>query len=77
MGLPDYICRFKTLTAKLYIDGVKNGNDIPFDKKAWQKSYYGHIIRNEEEYQKICEYSNTNPLKWQEDCYNSKTMIGT
>jgi putative transposase len=35
----------------------------------WQKSFYDHIIRNEEEYQKIWEYIDTNPLKWQEDCY--------
>ena len=35
----------------------------------WQKSFYDHIIRNEQEYQKIWEYIDTNPLKWHEDKY--------
>ncbi|MTI81456.1 MAG: transposase [Firmicutes bacterium] len=35
----------------------------------WQKSYYDHIIRNETEYQKIWEYIDTNPLKWEHDKY--------
>jgi putative transposase len=69
MGLPDYIHRFKTLTTKLYIDGVKICNYPIFDKKVWQNSYHDHIIRNEEDYQKIWEYIDTNPLKWHEDKY--------
>jgi len=69
MSLSDYIHRFKTLTTKLYIDGVRNGNYPPFDKKIWQKSYHEHIIRNEQDYQKIWDYIDTNPLKWQDDKY--------
>ncbi|MCK9314394.1 MAG: transposase [Methanocorpusculum sp.] len=67
--LSEYIKRFKTLTTKLYIDFVKKGEYPPFDKKIWQKSYYDHIIHNEAEYQKICEYIDTNPLKWELDKY--------
>jgi REP element-mobilizing transposase RayT len=69
--LSDYLQRFKALTTKLYIDGVKNGQYPPFHKKIWQKSFHDHIIRNELEYKKIWEYIDTNPLKWQEDCYYS------
>jgi len=72
MALSDYVHRFKTLTTKLYIDGVKNGDYSPFDKKVWQKSYHDHIICNDAEYQKIREYIETNPLKWQDDCYYDK-----
>ena len=36
---------------------------------CWQKSYYEHIIRNEQEYLKISEYIQNNPLKWKEDKY--------
>ena len=36
---------------------------------VWQKSYHDHIIRNEAEYQKIWEYIDTNPLKWEIDKY--------
>lgn len=35
----------------------------------WQKSFYDHIIRDELDYQKIWEYIETNPLKWEEDEY--------
>ena len=38
-------------------------------KTIWQANYYEHIIRNQEEYEKICEYIQTNPLKWEEDMY--------
>lgn len=71
MTLSDYIHRFKTLTTKLYIEGVKNDNYPPFDKKVWQKSYHDRIIRNDAEYRKIWEYINTNPLKWELDKYYS------
>ena len=35
----------------------------------WQKGFYDHIIRNETDYLRIWEYIDTNPAKWQEDCY--------
>ncbi len=39
----------------------------------WQRSYHDHIIRGEKDYHKIWEYIDTNPLKWELDCfYNDK-----
>ena len=38
-------------------------------KTIWQKNYYEHIIRSQEEYERIYEYIETNPLKWKEDKY--------
>ena len=35
----------------------------------WQKSFYDHIIRNQQEYERIYEYIETNPIKWKEDEY--------
>ncbi len=35
----------------------------------WQRSYHDHIIRGEKDYQKIWEYIDTNPLKWNLDCF--------
>ena len=35
----------------------------------WQKSFYEHVIRNEEEYLNIYNYIESNPLKWEEDKY--------
>ena len=35
----------------------------------WQKSFYDHIIRNEEEYLKIKEYIQNNVQNWKKDKY--------
>ncbi|WP_317855346.1 transposase [Chakrabartyella piscis] len=40
----------------------------------WQKSFHDHIIRGEKEYLKILEYMETNPLKWELDCYYIKEI---
>lgn len=33
----------------------------------WQKSFYDHIIRNEQDYLEIWQYIENNPEKWQQD----------
>ena len=40
----------------------------------WQKLFYDHVIRNETEYQKICQYTEENPMKWAEDKYNRNNV---
>ena len=42
------------------------------DYSIWQKNYYEHVIRNEEELYKIIEYIEENPEKWDEDKYYKK-----
>lgn len=37
----------------------------------WQKSFYDHIIRDENEYTEIWEYIDSNMQKWREDKYYS------
>jgi REP element-mobilizing transposase RayT len=37
---------------------------------VWQENYYDHIIRNEDELNKIREYILTNPLRWAYDREN-------
>ncbi len=70
----EYIQRFKTMTTKLYIDGVKDSEYPPFDKAIWQKSFYDHIIRDENEYLRIWKYIDENPLKWVTDEYYSDIL---
>ena len=60
---------FKRYTTCEYIKLVKNGILKPFDKRIWQRSFYDHIIRNENDFNEIWMYIQNNPLKWQEDCY--------
>ena len=38
-------------------------------QSIWQKSFHDHIIRNEESYKQIWQYIETNPIKWEEDCF--------
>ena len=33
----------------------------------WQRSYYDHVIRNEQDYVRIWEYIENNPLQWDID----------
>lgn len=40
----------------------------------WQTSYHDHIIRNENDYLRICNYIDTNPAKWREDRYYTETI---
>jgi len=35
----------------------------------WQKSFHDHVIRNQEDYNRIAEYIDNNPAKWAEDRY--------
>lgn len=36
----------------------------------WQRNYYEHIIRDEKDLQRITDYIETNPLRWDEDDEN-------
>ena len=35
----------------------------------WQRGYYDHVIRNEEDYLAVWQYIETNPVKWELDQY--------
>ncbi len=74
MSLPDIVHRFKTMTTKRYTDGVKQNGWAPFAGKLWQRNYYEHIIRDDASYNRISEYIQTNPLRWQDDKYYK--MVG-
>lgn len=51
------------------INALKGLTSKKFGETLWQRAYYDHIIRNEDEYQKIWRYIDTNPAKWEEDSY--------
>jgi putative transposase len=58
---------FKTMTTNEYIHGVKELGWPRFDCKLWQRDYYEHIIRNEDEANRIHHYIESNPYNWAED----------
>ena len=39
---------------------------------VFQRSFHDHIIRNEADYRRIWNYIDTNPAKWNEDCFYIK-----
>lgn len=41
----------------------------------WQKLFHDHIIRGEKDYSKIWEYIDTNPARWNEDCFYMEDLI--
>ena len=65
---------FKTMITNEYISGVKHNGLPSFHSKFWQRNYYEHIIRNEDESNKIREYIQNNPLKWHLDRENPERI---
>ena len=51
-SVPKLIRSWKTLVSK------ELGTSI------WQRSYYDHVIRNQQDYNEIWEYIENNPRKW-------------
>ena len=44
------------------------------DVAVWQRGYYDHVIRNQEDYVALAEYIQTNPLRWELDkLYSEET----
>jgi putative transposase len=70
LTLCDVVHRFKSWTTKLYSDGVKKQDWPSFPGRLWQRNYYEHVIRDDEDLNKIREYIVTNPYSWVEDKEN-------
>lgn len=61
---------FKTLTTVEYAKGVANHGWPRFRDRLWQRGSYDHIIRNDEDHERIRTYIEANPWTWgQDDLY--------
>ena len=38
-------------------------------ERVFQRSFYDHVIRNQQDYNEIWQYIDSNPAKWAEDCF--------
>ena len=47
---------------------INKKNNVTGDK-IFQRSFHDHIIRGEKDYGEIWNYIDTNPQKWEEDCF--------
>jgi hypothetical protein len=52
---------------------IRSSRDLSF---AWQRNYYEHIIRTEEEFGAISEYIALNPANWANDRENRAVVQG-
>ena len=59
----------KTQTTNEYIKMVRQGILEPFDKHVWQRSYFEHVVRGENDLYEIRKYIQDNPAKWVSDDY--------
>jgi putative transposase len=67
MSLSDVVHRFKSMTTSRYRHKVLQGTWPPFRHRLWQRNYYEHIIRDEDELNQIRTYISENPLRWELD----------
>jgi len=75
-NLGNIVGSFKSLCATAWLKVIKSG-DINVRGKFWQDNYYEHIIRNEEELDRIRNYIADNPLKWEFDRENPANYDST
>lgn len=68
-NLGTIIGSYKSLCANAWLKLIKS-RDINARGKFWQSNYYEHVIRDEEELNRIRNYIVDNPLKWETDWEN-------
>jgi REP element-mobilizing transposase RayT len=70
-SISSFVAGFKSATVK-YIDDWIDSNGLSMAKfnknnPLWQANYHDHIIRDDLEYQRIKNYIDYNPAKWEDD----------
>ena len=63
-NLPSVVRGIKSAVTKYAIE-----HDIPF---AWQSRYHDHIVRNQLEMNRIADYIENNPMRWELDRFYKK-----
>lgn len=58
-----------TPTISQLISTFKRFCNKRYGRNIWQRSFYDHIIRSEEDYITHLQYINENPVKWENDEY--------
>ena len=61
-GLPEIVRAFKSFSARRVNEHLKSPG-VPL----WQRNYYEHIIRNDDEHNHIHLYIESNPANWMDD----------
>lgn len=64
VSLADIVADFKKFPART-INRIREQKNSPF----WQRNYYEHIIRDEDDLHRIQTYISNNPAQWTDDQY--------
>jgi len=64
LSLSEVVQRFKALTTRRYIDGVRSNNWPKFHKRLWQRNYFERIVQDEFELARTRKYIEDNPKRY-------------
>ena len=64
-SLGSFVAGFKSAATKR-INAIRGTPGLP----VWQRNYYEHVIRNEDDLDRVRRYIAENPLRWEEDPEN-------
>ena len=59
-------------TISTVVGSLKRWVSRQVGQAIWQKSFYDHGIRNQQDYLQIWEYIENNPVRWKEDCFDEE-----
>jgi REP element-mobilizing transposase RayT len=63
------ICETSGRSVSDIIGQTKRRISKELGKSIWQKSFYDHIVRDEEDWRRIWTYIENNPAHWEQDCF--------
>jgi len=73
-SLGDVVHRFKSLSTARCRQNVKKMGRPPFIRRLWQRNYYEHIIRSDNDLNTVRKYILLNTAKWAEDEENPSNL---
>lgn len=68
--LGNVVGAYKSITTVEYGRGVNAFGWQPFQVRLWQRNYYEHVIRDEQEMERARDYISNNPIEWEMDPEN-------
>ena len=72
LSLPGVVQRLKSLTTTRYREGVARCGWPRFRRRLWQRNYHEHVVRDEDELDRIRQYIIDNPANWEYDRENPR-----
>ena len=57
------------VSISIVVGSLKRQVSKKLHRSIWQKGFYDHVIRGEQDYREIWQYIEANPIRWSEDCF--------